>query len=171
MEIFHTDSNLPHIVCQILCHPLRQSSDQNLPLLLHLTVNLPYQIVNLSLHRTHLNRRIQKACRADNLFCPQHLMGFFIVRRRRRNKEHLIYFSLKFLKIQRAVQSGGQPEAVLYQSFLPGAIPCIHTPDLWQCNVRLIYNNQKVIRKIVNQCAGRLPRRRACQVTGVIFNA
>ena len=99
-------------------------------------------------------------------------MGCLVVGRRGRYKEHLVNLLLKLLKIQRTVvKRRGQAEAVLYQSLLPGTISRVHSPDLGQCNVGLVYNNQKIVRKIVDQRTGRFPRRRSGQMTGIVLNS
>ena len=58
MQVFHTDSHLPHIVRQILSHPLGQSRHQDLITPGYLFVHLSDQIINLPFYRTDKNLRI-----------------------------------------------------------------------------------------------------------------
>ena len=82
-----------------------------------------------------------------------------IDRRRGRHKHHLVDLRLKFLKIQRSVvQSGRQTESIVDQGRLPGPVSRKHTADLRQGDMGLIHDNQEIIGKIVDQCAGRLSR-------------
>ena len=70
MEIFYADSGFPDIIRQILRHPLRQCRDQDLIVLFNLFMKLADQIVDLPLHWTHKNLRIQKPGGPDDLFRP-----------------------------------------------------------------------------------------------------
>ena len=81
MQIFDADSRIAHIVGQVFCHPLCQRRNKHLKPSIHLPVDLRNQIVDLSLDRSHLNRRIKKSRWTDHLLCPQKLMICLILAR------------------------------------------------------------------------------------------
>ena len=103
MQVFDTDTQIFHIIGQFLCHSFCKRCHQNLIMFFHFFVDFSYQIVNLSLHRTHFHIRIQKSGRSDNLLCTKKFMILFILSRRCRHEKHLIDPFFKFLKIQRSV--------------------------------------------------------------------
>ena len=79
--------------------------------------------------------------------------------------------SLKLLEIQRPViQSRGQTEAVIHQSILSGTVSCIHAPYLGNGHMGLVNNDQKVIRKEIQQSHGRLSRFGSRQMSGIILD-
>ena len=78
--------------------------------------------------------------------------------------------SFKFLKVQRpVVQRRRQAESVLHQRRLPGAVACIHSANLWNRHMRLIYNNKKIIVKKVHQRQRRRPLRHSVQMSGIVL--
>ena len=99
MQVLNPDAKLLHIVCQILSHPLGQGSDQHFMMSCCFFIDLAHQIINLTLYRPNKNLRIQKPCRADDLFCPHKLMLCLIRARRCGYKHHLIDLTLKFRKV------------------------------------------------------------------------
>ena len=99
MEIFDPDPGLPDIIRQILSHALCQRCDQDLIVAFHLLVDLSDEIVDLALHRTDADLRIQKAGGTDDLLCPKQLMLCLIYGWRGGYKHHLADVAFKFLKI------------------------------------------------------------------------
>ncbi len=88
-----------------------------------------------------------------------------------RYKHQLIDLALELIKTQRAVVPGRrQPKSIVYQRSLPALIPEIHAPDLRNRFMRFINDDQKIIRKIVDQCMGRGSRGKPCQMSGIVFN-
>ena len=133
--------------------------------------NLRNQIVDLSLYRTNVDFRIKQSGRTDNLLRPKQLMLFFIRSRRRRNEHHLIDPLFKFFKIQRSViQRRRQTEAIIYKCLLPGTVTRIHTSNLRDCHMRLIYDHQKIISKIIQQGMWRCSRLCPIQMSGIVLN-
>ena len=116
MEIFHADTYLTHIIRQILRHLLRQCRNQHLMMVFDFLIDLTDQIIDLSLHRTHHDLRIEQSGRTDNLFCPKQLVFVLIYIRCCRYEQHLIDLALKFLKIKRPVVfRRRQTESVVHQ--------------------------------------------------------
>ena len=131
MKIFHTDSNLTHIICQIFCHTLRQRCDKNFILLTDLFIHFTDQIINLSFYRSHFNFRIQKSCRTDHLFCTKKLMILLIFSRCRRYKHHLIDLAFKLIKIKRTViLRRRETKPIIYQCLLSRLVSMIHSTNL-----------------------------------------
>ncbi len=73
---------------------------------------------------------------------------------------------------QRAVvQRGGQAEAVVHQHLLARAVAVEHAAHLWQRDVRLVDDQQVVVRQVVEQRPGRLASRALGQVARVVLDA
>ena len=81
MKIFHANAKFLHIAGQILCHSLGQCRDQHLILFRCFLPDLANQIVNLSLHRSNIDIRIQQSRRTDNLLSTKHLMIVLVLPR------------------------------------------------------------------------------------------
>ena len=58
MQILDPDAHLPHIIRQVLGHPLGQRGHQHFVFLCHFFVHFADQVIDLALHRTHLHLRI-----------------------------------------------------------------------------------------------------------------
>ena len=172
MQIPHPDSDLFHIVGQIFCHPLRQRRHEYLIPGSRLLIDLSDQVVNLSLHRTHLDLRIQQPGRTDDLLRPQQLVLRLVVSGRRRHKEHLIQLALKLIEIQRTVVlCGRQAKTIVDQRRLPRLVSDVHCPHLRYGLVRLIDNQKIVIPEIIHQCMRCRPGRHPGQMAGIVLNA
>ena len=88
------------------------------------------------------------------------------------NKHNLIYLALKLREIERTVvKSRRKAEPKVDKRLLSGTVSRIHAPDLRQGYMRLIDNNQELLRKIVNQRTGRLPGQGTGQMAGIVFNS
>ena len=68
-------------------------------LFVDLLIHLRDQIVDLSLHRTHVDLRIQKSRGTDDLLRAQKLMLRLVNRGRRGHKQHLIDLALKLAEV------------------------------------------------------------------------
>ena len=171
MQIFDPDPDLPHIIGQVLRHPLGQRGHQHLIVLPGFLSDLSDQIVDLSLHGPDRHLRIQKPGGTDDLLHPVQLMRRLVLGRRGGHEQHLIDVGFKLFKIQRpVVQRGGQPEAVVHQRGLPGTVSREHAADLRDRHMGLVHDDQKIIREKVQQRHGRLSRRGAVQVAGIVLD-
>ena len=80
-------------------------------------------------------------------------MFFFIIIWRCRYKQHLVYLAFKLFEIHwPVVFCRRQTEAIIHKRCLSGLVSRIHSTNLWNRNMGLIYHNQEVIREIINQC-------------------
>ena len=159
MKISYLHPCLLQIIRQILCHLFRKRSDKNTLMNSSALLNLYKEVINLSLQRTHLDYRVKKPCRSNNLLynllCTLHLIS----RRRRRNVHYLIYTLFKLLKRQRPViKCRRQTEAVIHQRLLTRAVSRVHCTKLRHGYMRLVHNNQKVLRKIIQKRIRSIPR-------------
>ena len=171
MEIFDTDPRLGQVVCEVLRHFLGQCGDKHLVFFVRLPADLTDQVVDLALDGADLDLRVKKAGRPDDLFGPKQLVFLLIGTGGRGDKEHLVDMGLKFRKFQRPViQSGRKPEAVADQSLLAGAVAAVHGPDLWDCHMRLIDDDEKVIVKEIHEGHGRFALLHEIQVAGIVFD-
>ena len=172
VEVFDPDPGLGQVVGQILRHFFGQGGDQHLVVSVSLLADLADQVVDLSFHGAHVDFRIQKARGADDLLGAQKLVLLLIGAGGGGDKQHLVYMSLEFRELQRAVvQRGGQTEAVAHQGLLAGAVSPVHSPDLGNGHVGLIDNNQKIIVIEVHEGHGRFALLHEIQMAGVVFNA
>ena len=141
MEVPDTDSQILHIIRKVLCHTFGQSRDQDFIFLFNFLIYFCYKIIDLSFDRTHLHLRIKKPCRTDDLLCAEKLMVIFIFSRCRRYKHYLVKLVLEFIKAQWTVILGRRKsEAVIHQCLFTALITGIHTANLGNCLMGLIYN-------------------------------
>ena len=141
MKVSDTDSQILHIIGKVLCHTFGQGRDQDFIFLFNFLIYLCYKIIDLSFDRTHLHLRIKKPCRTDDLLCAEKLMGIFIFSRCRRYKHYLVKLVLEFIKAQWTVILGRRKsEAVIHQCLFTALITGIHTANLGNCLMGLIYN-------------------------------
>ena len=157
VQVAHADAGLFHIVGQILCHTLRQRRHENFVVFFSFFLYFRNQIVDLSLHRAHLDIRVEKAGRADDLFGAQQLVVCLVVARRGRYEEDLIDPVLELAEVQRAVVfCGRQTESIVHQRRFPRLVAGIHAADLRNSLMRLIHDDEEIISEIVHQCVRRL---------------
>ena len=91
---------------------------------------------------------------------------------RSRYKQNLINLTLKFFKIQGTViLRRWKTEPVIHQRTLSRLIAVVHASDLRDRLVGLVDHHNEVIREIIDQCIRRLPRRKPCQMTGIILDS
>ena len=104
MDVAHPDVDLVQIVGQLLGHPLGQGRDEYPLILLGSLADLLDKIIDLILGRTHLDRRIQQACRPHNLFDHKAVGAFqLIVRRRGADIDLLTGNRVELIEGQRSV--------------------------------------------------------------------
>ena len=160
VHISHTNAHALQIGGQILRHTLGQRCDQHALLPLNPLVDLADQVVNLPLNRAHKYLRIDQTGRTNDLLDDLRRAAGFKFRRCGADVDCLMNALLKFLKIQRAVVIGGrQAEAVVHEALFARRIAVVHRAHLRQRDVRLVYDQQKIIREIVDQrerCTARL---------------
>ena len=143
MKIAHPDAQASVIGGQVLRHALRQRGDQNPLSPLRPRPDFTEKIIHLPLNGFHDDFRVHEARGTDDLLNDM-LSGLvkFICGGCRRNIKPLLRESLVFFKHQRAVvQSGGQPETIIHQGFLPGPVAPVHPDGLGNRRMTLINDN------------------------------
>ena len=172
MQIFHSDTDLTHVLREIFRHTLCQRGDQYLMMIRCLLIHFSDQIIDLSLNRANRDFRIKQSGRPDDLLHTHQFVLLLIHIRCRRNEKHLIDLTLKFFEVQRTVvQSGRQTKSVIHQRLLTRTVARIHAADLRNRNMRLIHDQQEIIREEINECHRRLPRLREIQMSRIILNS
>ena len=99
-------------------------------------------------------------------------MLFLILSRCRRHEQYLINLTFKFFETEwTVIQRRRQPKSIVHQRSLSGLISVVHTANLRNCLMRLVNHHNKIVREIINQSIGRLPRRKPCQMSGVVLDS
>ena len=99
-------------------------------------------------------------------------MRLLVLSRCRRYKQYLVNLTFKFPKAERSViLCRWQTESIIYQCCLSRLIAVIHGSNLWNRLMRLVDHDQKIIRKIVNQCTWRLSCFLPGQMPRIVFNS
>ena len=172
VQVFDTDAGAGKIIGQILRHLLGQRRDKDLVAVLDGCADFSDQVVDLPVHRAHVDLGIQKSRRADDLLGPEQLVRFLVGTRRRAHEEHLVDVSLKFFKIERpVVQRRRQAEAIFHQGRLAGPVAVIHGADLGNGHMGLVHDDQKIVREEVHQGQRGLPRLAKVQMPGIVLNS
>ena len=171
VQVLDADACPRQVIREILRHLLGQSSDQHLVSVLDRLPDLADQVVDLPVDRPHIDLRVQKPRRPDDLLRPQKLVLALVRPRRRAHEKHLVDMFLKFPEIQRpVVQRRGQPEAVLHQRQLPRPVAVVHRADLRDRHVRLVDDDQEVLREEIHQRQRRIPRSAKIQMPRIILD-
>ena len=100
VHIAAADAGVAEIGREILRHFLCKRGDERALALRGAEVDLPDQVVDLSLHGADLHLGIQKPRRADDLLGDLSRALIFILSRRRGHIDRLLDPLLKFLKLQ-----------------------------------------------------------------------
>ncbi len=106
------------IIGQILRHLFGQRRYQHPLASGRSRVDLPNEVVNLSLYRPHNDLRIEQTGRADNLLDDLTRARELVFARRRRDINDLVQPLVELIEVQRTVVIGArQAEAVFDQTF------------------------------------------------------
>ena len=156
VQVAHPHAGLLQVVGEVLGHALGERGDQHpLALLARPLTDLAEQVVDLALDRADLDHRIDQAGGPDDLLdhdalesCSSYSPGVADTRDHPRHQRH------ELVEAERpVVERRRQPEAVLDQRLLAGAIAVEHPADLRQRHVRLVDHDEEVGRG--NSRAGR----------------
>ena len=99
-------------------------------------------------------------------------MLVFIDIRSCRYKKHLINFLLKFFKIKwSVVQCRRQTESIIHQCCFSWTIARIHSTNLWNGNMWLIYDNQKIIWEEIHKCHWGCPWWQKIEMSRIVLNS
>ena len=155
VHIAHPDTGVFQIIGEALRHFLGEGGDQHTLVFGGAGVDLPDEVVDLTLHRTHLHHGIQQAGGADDLLGDLAGAGALVLAGGGRHVDHLIEPLLKFLKLEGTVVKGaGQAEAVVHQGGLSCPVTVVHGVDLGKGHVTLVNEQDEVLGEIVQQGVG-----------------
>ena len=172
MQVLHLHAVLQQILGQILRHALGEGRDQHTLITLNAHANLLEQIINLPLGRLDHNLRVNQAGRANNLLHITISLRQLILTRSRRKVNRLTDTLQELLPLQRAViHRRRQTETVLHQGALTGHIALIHGTNLRDRHVRLVNNQQEIIREIIQQTVRGATGGTTVNVARVVLNA
>ena len=116
------------------------------------TTDLGEQVVDLVLRRAQLDLRIDDPCRADQLLGDDLRVAELVRPRRRRDEHHLPHLAEELVEAQRAVvERRRKPEAVVDERLLARAVALVHPADLRDRLVRLVDEDDEVVREVVDQ--------------------
>ena len=150
VHVPHLDAGFFKVGGQVLRHFFGQGSDQHSLPLGRPSVDLPNEVVNLSLYRPHINFGIEQAGGTDDLFSDESAFALFQVAGRGAHADDLFEFAHKFIEFQRAViQRRGQPEPILDECFLAAAVAAVHAPGLRQRHMALINEDDEILGEII----------------------
>ncbi len=160
------------IVGEVLRHSLGQRGHQHPLPLGDGGADLAEQVVHLRGCRPHDHLRVHETGGPHHLLhhLPRHLR--LVVRRSGGDEDRLGRQPLPLVEPQRpVVQRRRQPEAILHQRLLAGAVALVHATDLRHRDVTLVDDEQRVLRQVVEQRRRRLPRFAPGEVPGVVLDA
>ncbi len=130
------------------------------------------QVVNLALRRPHLDLRVDQAGGPDDLL--DGLLAHLRLPRpgRGRDVDRLVEVRLELVEAQRpVVDRRRQAEAEVDERLLARDVAVVHAAHLRDRLVRLVDEQQEVVREVVHQRPGNAPGLAAGEVAGVVLDA
>ena len=139
MQVFDFDTTLQKIIRQILSHLLGERGDERTLVSVHTVLDFRKQIIDLPVNRTHVNLRVDKTGRTDDLFDDSIAQTKFIIARRCRQIYRLADAFLEFRPFERSViHRRRQTEAMFDQRAFATGIAFVHGADLRHGNMRFV---------------------------------
>ena len=158
---------------EVLGHALGQHRDQRAVAAARHLTHLADEIVDLGASGPNFDRRIDQPGRANDLL-NKHAAGLVDLpaTRRRRDGGRLRAHGVPFLEAQRPiVHAGGQAEAVFGERCLPSEVAAIHAAELWDGDVALVHEHQRVVGHVFEQRRRRLAGFPAGQIARIVLDA
>ena len=172
VQVAHAKAVLQQEIGQVFGHLLGQRRHQHAFVTGRALHDLFHEIVHLIAGRTHLDLGIDQAGRADDHLHDLRAQLALVGSRRRRNIDRLIDVLVELFEGERPVVEGaGQPEAVLDQDLLARAIAAVHAVHLRQRDVRLVDEEQPILREEVDQTRRRRAGLAPGEVARVVLDA
>ena len=106
MQILDLDASFEKIVGQVLGHLLGECGDQRAFVPCHPVLDLGKQVIDLAFHRTHVDLRVDKAGRSDDLFDHAIAQAELVIARSRGQVNRLADPLLEFRPFERTVVHG-----------------------------------------------------------------
>jgi len=172
MHVADLDPRFVHIFGQIFRHPLGQRGDERAIAEFGGLAAFDDQVLHLFLDRLDLDRRVDQAGGADDLFA-EHAAGLLHLppARRRGDADGLGTHRIPFVEAQRAVvDRRRQAESIFGQRDLTLVIAPRHAVDLADRLMALIDEQQGVFRQIFEQGRRRFARQATGEEAGVILD-
>ncbi len=172
MQVAHPQRQFIEVFGEILGHTLGQTGSEHAESLPYHFSHRTNEIIHLVNRRTHLHRRINQSCRANNLL-HHHAATVcqFIRPRRGRDMDQLRGYLLKLFKTEwPVVQRRRQAKTIIHQRLLTRPIPFEHATDLRHRNMRFIKQYQCIVGDIVEQRRRRLPRQATRQMARIVLH-
>ena len=136
MQVFDFDATLQKIIRQVLSHLLGERGDEHTLVSVHTVLDLRKQIIDLPVNRTHVNLRVDKTGRTNDLFDDSIAQTKFVVARRCRQIYRLADAFLEFRPFERSVvHRRRQTKAMFDQRAFATGIAFVHGSDLWHGNM------------------------------------
>ena len=173
VQVTHPDAHLEQVIGQVLGHLLGQRGDQHPLVAVGARPDLADEVVDLSLGRLHHDLGVDQTGGANHLFDELAAgLSQLVGARSRRQVHGLTHPVAELLPGQRTVvDSRRQPESVLHQVAFAGHIALIHAADLRHGHMRLVDDEQEVLREVVQQRRRGGTRGAAVDMPGVILDA
>ena len=172
VQVLHLHAVLQQVLSQILRHALGEGRNQHTLITLNAHANLLKQIINLTLGRLDHNLRVNQTGRANNLLHITISLRQLILTRGRRKVNRLTDTLQELLPLQRAViHRRRQTETMLHQGALTRHITLIHGTNLRNRHVRLVNNQQEIIREIIQQTVRGATGGTTVNMARVVLNA
>ncbi len=178
VQVAHPDAELEQVVGQVLAHLLGQRRDQDPLVALGAQPDLVHEVVDLALGRLDDDLGVDQAGRADHLLDDVGTgagagdAAQLVRSRGRRQVDGLADPLEELLPLQRAVvHRARQPEAVVDQRRLAGAVALVHRPDLRHRHMALVEDQQEVLGEVVEQRVRRGALRTPVDVAAVVLDA
>ena len=172
VQVAYPHVMLVQVLGKVLGHALGQGGHQHPLFYGGAQADLREQVVHLGGGRADLQLRVEQAGGAHHLL--HHLAGVLrlVGTRRRRDEDGLGADRLPLLELHGAVvQRRGEPEAVLHQGLLAGAVALVHAPHLGNADVALVDEEQGVVGQVVEEGGRRLAGVAPGEVAGVVLDA
>ena len=172
MEVARLHARLEQVVGQVLGHLLRQRRDEDTLADLFAAADLVQQVVDLVARLAQLDLRVDQEGRADQLFADDRRVAQLERAGRRRHEHELRNLPEELVEAQRpVVECRRQTEAVVDERLLARAVAFVHPADLRDGLVRLVHEDDEVVREVVQQRERMRPRRAAFEDAGVVLDA
>ena len=171
MNVLGANVDALQVFIHLFGHALGKGGYQYTPAIFNTFIYFVQQIIYLIDAGAYFYWWFYKAGRSNDLFY-YYTFAFFqlIFSRCGAHKNNLRHQSLKLIEVQwSVVQCRWQPEPKVYQIHLARPIPAIHAAYLRNGHMAFIYNQQEVIREIVQQAEWSCAGFASVQKSGVVF--
>lgn len=164
--------SLQEVVGEVLGHLLGEGGDQDALVLLGAGADLVHQVVDLALGGLDDDLGVDQAGGADDLLDDAVPARELVLAGRRRQIDGLADALRELLPLEGTVVQGrGEAEAVVDEGALAGGVALVHRADLGHGHVRLVDDEEEVVREVVDQGVRRGTGRAPVEVHRVVLDA